>query len=300
MTVMQTDLGDIKLTNRGKVRDIYDLGDKLLFVATDRLSAFDWVLPNAIPDRGKILTSMSVFWFNYTKDIVPNHLITANFDEFPDELKPYREQLEGRSMLVRKARRIDIECIARGYIIGSGFKDYQQLKSEGGIVNLHGNPLPTGLRLADKLPKAIFTPSTKAESGHDENIGIAEMTKLVGEKLTKQLAEMTLAIYTKAADYALTKGIIIADTKFEFGLLDDKLILIDEILSPDSSRFWPADTYRPGHNPESYDKQFVRDWLSGCGWDKNSPPPELPEEIVSKTLTKYKEAHRKLVGKDID
>jgi phosphoribosylaminoimidazole-succinocarboxamide synthase len=300
MTVMQTDLGDIKLTNRGKVRDIYDLGDELLFVATDRLSAFDWVLPNAIPDRGKILTSMSVFWFNYTRDIVPNHLITANFDEFPAELKPYRDQLEGRSMLVKKVRRIDIECIARGYIIGSGFKDYQQLKSEGGIVNLHGNLLPTGLRLADKLPKPIFTPSTKAESGHDINISLKETADLIGKELTQKLSDLTLAIYTKAADYALTKGIIIADTKFEFGLLNDKLILIDEILSPDSSRFWPAETYRPGYNPESYDKQFVRDWLSGCDWDKNSPPPALPDEIVNKTLAKYKEAHRKLVGEDID
>jgi phosphoribosylaminoimidazole-succinocarboxamide synthase len=300
MTVMQTDLGDIKLTNRGKVRDIYDLGDELLFVATDRLSAFDWVLPNAIPDRGKILTSMSVFWFNYTKDIVPNHLITANLDEFPAELKPYRDQLDGRSMLVKKVKRIDIECIARGYIIGSGYKDYQQLKSEGGIVNLHGSLLPTGLRLADKLPKPIFTPSTKAESGHDINISLKETADLIGKELTQKLSDLTLAIYTKAADYALTKGIIIADTKFEFGMLNDKLILIDEILSPDSSRFWPAETYRPGHNPESYDKQFVRDWLSGCDWDKNSPPPPLPDEIVSKTLDKYKEAHRKLVGKDID
>jgi phosphoribosylaminoimidazole-succinocarboxamide synthase len=203
-------------------------------------------------------------------------------------------------MLVKKVKRIDIECIARGYIIGSGYKDYQQLKSEGGIVNLHGNLLPTGLRLADKLPKPIFTPSTKAESGHDINISLRETADLVGKELTQKLSDLTLAIYSKAADYALTKGIIIADTKFEFGMLNDNVILIDEILSPDSSRFWPAETYRPGYNPESYDKQFVRDWLSGCDWDKNSPPPALPDEIVNKTLAKYKEAHRKLVGKDID
>lgn len=300
MTVMQTDLGDIKLTSRGKVRDIYDLGDKLLFVATDRLSAFDWVLPNPIPDRGKILTSMSVFWFNFTKDIIENHLITADFEEFPSGLRPYRDQLEGRSMLVNKARRIDIECIARGYIIGSGYKDYLKIKPEGGQVNLHGNLLPEGLKLAEKLPRPIFTPSTKAESGHDINISLQEMAELVGGDLAEKLSDLTITVYQKAADYALTRGIIIADTKFEFGWLDNKLILIDEILSPDSSRFWPADSYKPGSNPDSYDKQFVRDYLSGCDWDKNSPPPSLPENIVKKTLEKYKEAHRILVGKDFD
>lgn len=300
MIVMRTNLGNIKLTNRGKVRDIYDLGDKLLFIATDRLSAFDWVLPNAIPDRGKILTSMSVFWFNFTKDIIENHLITSDFRDFSAMLTPYRDQLEGRSMLVKKARRIDIECIARGYLIGSGYQDYQKAKAENGRLNLHGNMLPAGLRLAEKLPQPIFTPSTKAESGHDINISLEEMTAMAGKELTQKLSELTIAIYKKAADYALTRGIIIADTKFEFGWLDNKLILIDEILSPDSSRFWPADSYQPGKNPDSYDKQFVRDYLSGCGWDKNSPPPRLPDEIVTKTLEKYKEAHRKLVGKDID
>jgi phosphoribosylaminoimidazole-succinocarboxamide synthase len=258
------------------------------------------VLPNPIPDRGKILTSMSVFWFNYTRDLVNNHLITAHFDDFPAKLKPYRDQLEGRSMLVKKARRIDIECIARGYLIGSGYKDYLQIKPKDGKVNLHGNLLPEGMKLADKLPQPIFTPSTKAESGHDINISLKDMADIVGEELTKRLSQLTIAIYSKAADYALTRGIIIADTKFEFGWLDDELILIDEILSPDSSRFWPADTYRPGKNPESYDKQFVRDYLSTCDWDKNSPPPALPDEIVKKTLAKYREAHRKLVGKDID
>ncbi|MCP4580261.1 MAG: phosphoribosylaminoimidazolesuccinocarboxamide synthase [candidate division Zixibacteria bacterium] len=300
MSVMMTNLGDVKLANRGKVRDIYDLGDELLFVATDRISAFDWVLPNSIPDRGKILNSMSVFWFNFTKDIIDNHLITDDFNSYPDELKPYRDQLEGRSMIVKKAKRIDIECIARGYIIGSGYKDYLKIKPENGKVNLHGNLLPEGLKTADKLPEPIFTPSTKADSGHDENISIEKTSELLGQELTEQLKEMTIAIYKKAADYALTKGIIIADTKFEFGFLDNKLILIDEILSPDSSRFWPAETYKPGENPSSYDKQFVRDYLAGCDWDKNSEPPKLPDEIVNKTLEKYKEAHRKLVGKDID
>lgn len=300
MSVMQTDLGDIKLANRGKVRDIYDLGETLLFVATDRISAFDWVLPNAIPDRGKILTSMSVFWFDYTKDIVDNHLVTASFDEFPTQLKPYREQLEGRSMIVRKAERIDIECIARGYIIGSGYKDYLNIKPKSGKINLHGNLLPENLKLADKLPAPIFTPSTKAETGHDINISLEQMADIVGQDLTDKLKDLTINVYAKAADFALTRGIIIADTKFEFGWLDDKLILIDEILSPDSSRFWPAETHQPGKNPESYDKQFVRDYLSTCDWDKNSPPPPLPDDIVNKTLEKYKEAHRKLVGRDID
>jgi phosphoribosylaminoimidazole-succinocarboxamide synthase len=297
---MQTDLGDIKLANRGKVRDIYDLGENLLFVATDRISAFDWVLPNGIPGRGKILTSMSVFWFGFTRGIVGNHLVTADFSEFPEQLKPYRDQLDGRSMIVRKAKRIDIECIARGYIIGSGYKDYKNTKPENGKINLHDNLLPTGLRLADKLPEPIFTPSTKADSGHDINISISQMADMIGKDLTDKLKELTISVYAKAADYALTKGIIIADTKFEFGWLDDKLILIDEILSPDSSRFWPAETYQPGKNPESYDKQFVRDYLSTCDWDKNSPPPELPDYIVSKTLEKYREAHHKLTGRDSD
>ncbi len=299
MTLMQTDLGDIKLANRGKVRDIYDLDDKLLFIATDRISAFDWVLPNPIPGRGMILTSMSVFWFDYLKGIADNHMVTADVNEYPDELKKYRDQLEGRSMIVKKAKRIDIECIARGYIIGSGYKDYKKLESSNGKVNLHGNLLPDDLKLADKLPEPIFTPSTKAESGHDENISISQMEDIVGKELTETLSNMTIDLYSKAANYALTKGIIIADTKFEFGYIDDKIVIIDEILSPDSSRFWPADTYEPGKNPPSYDKQFVRDYLSTVDWDKNSEPPALPNDIINKTLEKYKEAHRKLTGRDI-
>jgi len=300
ISVIKTDLGDVKLFNRGKVRDIYDLGEQLLFVATDRISAFDWILPNGIPGKGRILNTMSVFWFDYTRDVIDNHLITADFDRFPDELKPYRDQLEGRSMIVKKAKRIDIECVARGYIIGSGYKDYLKIKPENGKVNLHGSLLPEGLKLADKLPETIFTPATKEEDGHDENISLDRMADMIGKELTEQLKNVTIEIYNKAAEYALTKGIIIADTKFEFGFIDDKLILIDEILSPDSSRFWPLNSYQPGKNPESFDKQFVRDYLSGCDWDKNSEPPALPDDIVTKTLQKYKEAYRLLVGKEID
>ena len=300
MILMETNLGGTKLFSRGKVRDIYDLGDRLLFVATDRISAFDWILPNGIPGKGRILNSISVFWFDFTSDIIANHLITADFDQFPSELKPFRDQLEKRSMIVKKASRIDIECVARGYLIGSGYKDYLNAKQENGRVNLHGNLLPAGLRLADKLPEPIFTPATKAASGHDENISLQKMRDMLGSELTGKLQELTLKLYRKAADYALTKGIIIADTKFEFGFDGDRLILIDEVLSPDSSRFWPAATYRPGQNPESFDKQFVRDYLSGCGWDKNSPPPSLPDDIITKTLNKYKEAYRLLVGKEID
>jgi phosphoribosylaminoimidazole-succinocarboxamide synthase len=300
MSLLQTDIKGIPLFGRGKVRDIYDLGDKLLFVATDRVSAFDYVLPSAIPDKGKILTSMSVFWFDFTKDIVPNHLFTADFNAFPSELKPYRDQLEGRSLIVKKAERIDIECVARGYLVGSGYKDYLKQQPQNGQVNLHGYSLPTGIQLAEKLPQPIFTPATKEENGHDINISYEKMAELIGDDLAFELRKLTLAIYTKAAEHALTKGIIIADTKFEFGILNDKVILIDEILSPDSSRFWPVTTYKPGQNPESFDKQFIRDWLETCGWDKNSPPPQLPQEIIAKTVSKYKEAHRLLVGKDID
>lgn len=300
MSLLQTDIKGVPLFGRGKVRDIYDLDDKLLFVATDRVSAFDYVLPSAIPDKGKILTSMSVFWFHFTSDIVPNHFYTADFKSFPEELKPYRDQIEGRSMIVKKARRIDIECVARGYLVGSGYKDYLKQIPVKGTVNLHGYRLPVGIKLAEKLPKPIFTPATKEDNGHDINISYDKMADTIGDNLASELRRLTLAIYTKAADYALTKGIIIADTKFEFGILNDRVILIDEILSPDSSRFWPVVAYKPGKNPESFDKQFIRDWLESCGWDKNSPPPQLPSEIIDKTVLKYKEAHRLLVGKDID
>jgi phosphoribosylaminoimidazole-succinocarboxamide synthase len=300
MSLLNTNLPGIPFYRRGKVRDIYTLDDQLLIVATDRISAFDWVLPSAIPDKGKILTSMSVFWFDFTKEIVPNHLITADFARFPEKLKPFSEQLEGRSMLVKKASRIDIECVARGYLVGSGYKDYLGHQPLDGLVNLHGNKLPAGLKLAEKLSLPIFTPATKEESGHDINIDNERMAALVGKELTEKLRDLTLAIYARAADYALTKGIIIADTKFEFGILNDRIILIDEILSPDSSRFWPKTVYKVGRSPESFDKQFIRDWLDSCGWDKNSPPPQLPQEIIDQTILKYKEAHRLLVGKDID
>lgn len=300
MSLLNTNLPGIPFYRRGKVRDIYTLDDQLLIVATDRISAFDWVLPSAIPDKGKILTSMSVFWFDFTKEIVPNHLITADFARFPEKLKPFSEQLEGRSMLVKKASRIDIECVARGYLVGSGYKDYLGHQPLDGLVNLHGNKLPAGLKLAEKLSLPIFTPATKEESGHDINIDNERMAALVGKELAGRLRDLTLAIYTRAADYALTKGIIIADTKFEFGILNDRIILIDEILSPDSSRFWPKTVYKVGRSPESFDKQFIRDWLDSCGWDKNSPPPQLPQEIIDQTILKYKEAHRLLVGKDID
>ena len=300
MSLLNTNLPGIPFYRRGKVRDIYTLDDQLLIVATDRISAFDWVLPSAIPDKGKILTSMSVFWFDFTKEIVPNHLITADFARFPEKLKPFSEQLEGRSMLVKKASRIDIECVARGYLVGSGYKDYLNQSPQNGLVNLHGNKLLAGLKLAEKLSLPIFTPATKEESGHDINIDNERMAALVGKELAGRLRDLTLAIYTRAADYALTKGIIIADTKFEFGILNDRIILIDEILSPDSSRFWPKTVYKVGRSPESFDKQFIRDWLDSCGWDKNSPPPQLPQEIIDQTILKYKEAHRLLVGKDID
>jgi len=300
MSILKTELGDVKLINRGKVRDIYDLDDKLLFIASDRISAFDWVLPNGIPGKGKILNSISVFWFDYLKDVLPNHFITADIDDFPEKLHKYADQLEGRSMIVKRARRIDIECVARGYIIGSGYKDYKKLKPENGQVNLHGSMLPDNLQLADKLPEPIFTPATKEDDGHDMNISVEKMADIVGSELTERLQAVTLGLYQKAADYALTKGIIIADTKFEFGFDGDRLILIDEVLSPDSSRFWPAETWQPGKNPASFDKQFVRDYLAGCDWDKNSEPPSLPNEIVNKTQDKYKEAYRLLVGKEID
>jgi len=301
-SVLKTDIKEYPLLARGKVRDVYDLGDLLLIVATDRISAFDWVLPTAIPGKGAILNSMSLFWFNFVKDIIPNHLLTSDVASYPQALHKYKDDLEKRSMLVRKAKRIDIECIARGYLVGSGFKDYKAIlktNPSSATVDLYDNSLPTNLKLADKLPQPIFTPSTKEESGHDQNISFKRMIEIVGEEVAIQLREATLGVYTKANDYAVSRGIIIADTKFEFGFIDDKLSLIDEILSPDSSRFWPVSSYAPGSNPPSFDKQYLRDWLESVGWDKNSPPPELPAEVVDNTLAKYKQAHKTLVGHDI-
>ena len=282
--LFQTDIPDIPVFNRGKVRDLYDLGDRLLIVATDRISAFDCVMPNGIPGKGKILTEMSLFWFDLVSDIVPNHLITADINEFPRNIQSYRDQLDGRSMLVRKAERIDVECVVRGYISGGGWSEYQMT---GGIS---GISLPGGLVESQKLSENIFTPSTKAETGHDENVSFDFVVDTVGMELASEIRNLSLAVYEKARTYAETKGIIIADTKFEFGRLDGRTILIDEILSPDSSRFWPVSEYSPGGSQPSFDKQFVRDYLDGLDWDKTPPAPELPEEIVAKTLEKYMEA----------
>jgi phosphoribosylaminoimidazole-succinocarboxamide synthase len=301
--VISTDIKEFPLLTRGKVRDVYDLGDRLLIVATDRLSAFDWVLPTPIPGKGKILNSMSLFWFDFIEAIIPNHVLESRVDLFPAPLKKYASILDGRSMIVRKAKRIDIECVARGYLVGSGYKDYIGFiaqNPESSMVDLYGNALPTSLRLAQKLPTPIFTPATKEDDGHDRNISIAEMGKIIGDELASRLRDVTLAVYSKAESYARSRGIIIADTKFEFGFIGDELILIDEILSPDSSRFWPAETYSVGKNPPSFDKQFVRDWLEQSGWDKNSPPPELPDEVVQKTLEKYRQAYKILMGHDIE
>ena len=284
-------LPGLKLFNRGKVRDIYDLGDKLLLVASDRISAFDVVLPTRIPDKGKILTAMSVYWFDVIKDIIPNHLITTDVNEFPPACQPYRAELEGRTMLVKKSMPAPVECIVRGYLVGSGWKDYQQTGTVCGI------PLPKGLMEASRLEEPIFTPSTKAPVGaHDVNISFEEMVGKVGRIRAEKMRHATIAIYRRAREIAEKKGIIIADTKLEFGIEGDEVILIDEVLTPDSSRFWPADGYHPGKTPDSFDKQFVRDYLIHLPWDMKSPPPELPPEIVKKTQEKYREALNRLTN----
>ena len=288
-TFMQTDIPGIPLLARGKVRDIYDLDDRLLIVATDRISAFDCVMPNGIPGKGKILTEMSLFWFDYVSDIVPNHLVTSSVDEYPEEIRRYRDQLEGRSMLVKKAERIDVECIVRGYISGGGWREYQKKGSICGIK------LPAGLLESQKFTENIFTPSTKAEAGHDENISFDDVIDMIGGESANELRDQSLAVYEKARAYAETKNIIIADTKFEFGRVDGVTILIDEILSPDSSRFWPVSEYKPGRSQPSFDKEFVREYLNSLDWDKTPPAPELPVEIVAKTLEKYKEARDLLI-----
>lgn len=288
--LVSTSLPGIPLYARGKVRDVYDLGDRLLIVATDRISAFDCIMPNGIPGKGKILTEMSLFWFDLVSDIVPNHLISSRVDEYPAELRVFRDQLEGRSMIVRKASRIDVECIVRGYISGSGWKEYRRNGTVCGI------PLPSGLAESDRLPHTIFTPSTKADSGHDENVDFDTIVDMIGEEIAGELRDLSIAVYEKARTYAGTRGIIIADTKFEFGRVDGATILIDEILSPDSSRFWPKSAYRPGGPQPSFDKQFVRDYLETLDWDKTPPAPALPDEIVEKTLEKYREARNLLIG----
>ena len=280
----ETRLPGVELFSRGKVRDIYKLDAGLLIVATDRISAFDVILPKGIPDKGCILTQLSCFWLRNLADIVPNHLITANLDEYPDLLQPFRDQLEGRSMLVRQTKAIPIECVARGYLAGSGWKEYQ---SQGMVC---GISLPAGLRQADRLPEPIFTPATKAETGHDENIPYEEVARRVGEQTAHRLRELTLALYKRGRDYAEGRGIILADTKFEFGWAGNELILIDEVLTPDSSRFWPKKEYEPGKPQPSFDKQFVRDYLESIHWNKQPPPPNLPRDIIERTAAKYREA----------
>lgn len=275
---------------RGKVRDVYDLGDKLVIVATDRISAFDWVLPTAIPDKGRVLTSLTLFWLDFLG--VPNHLIDTNLDAIGPEFAARPDLLAGRTILVRKTEVVPIECVVRGYITGSGWKEYRQNQKVCGI------PLPAGLQLSQQLPEPIFTPSTKEETGHDQNISFEQMIQITGEETARTLKERSLDIYCRAAEYARSRGIIIADTKFEWGKLPGgELILIDEVLTPDSSRFWPADQYQPGSNPPSFDKQFVRDWLETTAWDKNSLPPPIPENVVARTREKYLEAHQRLTGR---
>jgi len=288
--LLQTDFSDLKLFRRGKVRDVYDLGDKLLIVSTDRISCFDVVLPNGIPYKGKVLTSISSFWFDFLKNITKHHLISANVNDYPKELQKYREVLSGRSMLVAKTKALPVECIVRGYLSGSGWKEYKEKQSVCGIE------LPAGLMESDKLSQIIFTPSTKADQGHDLNVPQDYIEGIIGKDAAQKLKDLSIAIYKKASGYALTKDIIIADTKFEFGLLGDEIILIDEVLTPDSSRFWPLDDYEPGKSQPSFDKQFVRDYLEGLNWNKTPPAPQLPEEIINSTSEKYLDAYTKLTG----
>jgi phosphoribosylaminoimidazole-succinocarboxamide synthase len=290
--VRETKFAGISPAARGKVRDIYDAGDKLLIVATDRLSAFDVILPTPIPDKGRVLTQLSLFWFDLLRDVIPNHVLSAT--EFPPPFDTYGDELAGRSMLVRKTAPLPIECVVRGYVSGSGWKDY---RATGQIC---GIPLPGGLRESDRLPEPIFTPATKAATGHDENISFEQAASLIGSERARQVREVSLEIYRRAAAYAEPRGILLADTKFEFGLLNDELIWIDEALTPDSSRFWPAAEYKPGGPQPSFDKQFVRDYLESIRWPKTPPGPELPPEVVAATRGKYREAYRILTGRELD
>jgi len=290
--VRETKFDGISPAARGKVRDIYDADGKLLIVATDRLSAFDVILPTPIPDKGRVLTQLSLFWFDLLRDVIPNHVVSAT--EFPAPFDAYREDLAGRSMLVRKTAPLPIECVVRGYVSGSGWKDYL---ATGGIC---GMALPAGLRESDRLPAPIFTPATKAATGHDENISFERAAALIGDERARQVRDVSLEIYRRAAEYAEPRGILLADTKFEFGLLGDELIWIDEALTPDSSRFWPAAQYKPGGPQPSFDKQFVRDYLESIHWPKTPPGPELPAEVVSATRGKYREAYRILTGRELN
>jgi len=288
--VTETNL-PLKTFKKGKVRDVYEANDKLVLIVTDRISAFDFVLPEPIPNKGICLTQISKFWFDYFKDTIPSHVVSADISDFPADLHTYKELLDGRSMLVKKAKVIPIECIVRGYISGSAWKSYQK---DGTVC---GIKLSSGLKESDKFDEPLFTPSTKAESGHDINISYEKMIEIVGKDDAEKMKALSLKIYNEGARYALEKGIIIADTKFEFGKIGDKIILVDEILTPDSSRFWPADLYKPGKSQPSFDKQYVRDYLSSTGWDKNSNPPHLPKDIINETQSKYQEAYEKITGK---
>jgi phosphoribosylaminoimidazole-succinocarboxamide synthase len=292
--ITSTQLTNLSPAHSGKVRDLYDLGDELLIVSTDRISAFDVVLPNGIPDKGKVLTGLSKFWFNYTESVADNHLIATEVEDYPDVLQPDADLLSGRSMLVRKADRVDIECVVRGYLAGSGWSSYQK------TGEICGQKLPAGLQESEQLPELLFTPTTKAEQGeHDEPISIDEMRNQVGSELTDRLIDASFELFRSASQHAESAGIILCDTKFEFGERDGKLIVIDEVFTPDSSRFWPADLYEPGKSQQSFDKQFVRDYLSEIGWNKQPPAPELPETVISKTGEKYREAYRLIVGEEL-
>jgi len=290
MVVTETRLEGVELLARGKVRDIYDLGDSLLFIATDRISAFDYIMPTGIPDKGKVLTQISLFWFRMMEDLIPHHVLTTDVRDYPPVLKEHADVLRDRSMLVRKLEMFPVECVARGYLAGSGWKEYRQ---QGTVCGL---PLPEGLQQADRLPETIFTPATKAESGHDENIPFETMMDMVGRADAERLRELTVAIYERGARYARSRGILLADTKFEFGRAGGELVLADEVLTPDSSRFWDVETYRPGISPPSYDKQYLRDYLEKIGWGKQPPVPGLPDEIVAGIRDRYLEIYRKLTG----
>jgi phosphoribosylaminoimidazole-succinocarboxamide synthase len=291
--ILETDFPGVERHGRGKVRDVYSIDGRLLIVATDRISAFDYILPTGIPDKGRVLTQLSIFWFDFLRDLTPTHFLTARVEDYPEPLRRFRDQLEGRSMLVKRADMIEIECVARGYISGSGWKEY---RDRGTVCGIH---LPAGLKESDRLPEPIFTPATKAQSGHDENVSFDRVCELVGESLAARLRDLTLNIYMRAARYAETRGIIIADTKFEFGFVGDELVLGDEVLTPDSSRFWPADTYKPGGPQFSFDKQFVRDYLESIRWNRQPPAPALPEEVAARTGEKYRQAYRVLTGQSL-
>ena len=292
--LLESNLAGVPLIHRGKVRDVYAVGtDRLLIVASDRISAFDCILGSGIPDKGRVLTQISLFWFDLLKPLTRNHLISATVDDYPEDLRAFREQIQGRSMLVHRAKMVEFECVARGYLSGSGWKEY---KATGAVSGIR---LPAGLKESDKLPEPIFTPATKAQSGHDENVSFEACAAHLGADLATKLRDLTLSIYRKASDYAATRGIILADTKFEFGFVGDELVLGDEVLTPDSSRFWPADLYRPGGAQPSFDKQFVRDYLETLNWNKQPPAPALPDDIVTKTEAKYKEAYSRLTGKTL-